>query len=283
MVGSGAPISRSVRFRFAPDWSSALRGVGRSEAVIIEAQRGGALTVQQAEWVEENAAGHGGGDGFEVRAAEFRPRCGNHQRVRIAAAGERRGALREKRERVGGNFHHGIEGLFAARGQGGDELERGRVFRRVGVLFVGETPDAKGRAVEREAAAGEGGAEGARQPVFAMGAVVLPGGDDAGVGERGGGAVGRARGGQALAGGPPALRSGEVLHGDEVAFEISAGDAKAGREIGLGTDACVESERGGDLDQSAPMPSQTSASVFVVATLETRKKLMAIFASSALS
>ena len=71
--------------------------------------------------------------------------------------------------------------------------------------------------------------------------------------------------------------------GREVALEVAAGDAEAGREIGVLADALVELQRRHDLGPVGADRSHSSASVLATLIDATRQQLMAILASSALS
>src|SRR5215475_1912723 len=173
--------------------------------------------------IQNRAARHDPGEVGRLELAEGRPGRHDGKRIDTLGCGERAfGALRPRMVGGGGRNHRVVD-LEPARRERRDQRKRGRVLRRMGVFLISEAEDADERVrFAREHLV----MQHPRRPVAAMAAVGNEGVDDARLG------AGLLR---------------QPRDGREIALEIAAGNAQAGREIGALPDAGVELERRYDL------------------------------------
>src|SRR5262245_15152731 len=193
------------------------------EGEVVEAGRSRGAPIEYPIGIKNRAARHDPREIGRLERAESRPRRHDSKRIDALGRGERaRGALRPRMAGSGGRNHRVVD-LEPARRERRDQRERGRVLRRMGVFLISEAEDADERV---RFARKHLVMQHPRRPVAAMAAVDNEGLDDACLG------AGLLR---------------QPRDGREIALEIAAGDAQAGREIGALPDAGVELERRYDL------------------------------------
>src|SRR5437773_10455320 len=96
----------------------------RAKPVIIESNCGSDLSVQHAEWIENDPARHDCTDSLHINLAEFRPGRRNNQSVGPLATFDRTEAPFEFGERTRRQFRRRIKRLFVAVRNARDDGER---------------------------------------------------------------------------------------------------------------------------------------------------------------